>query len=136
MRVERKRFTEGKLVADLAQWLTAVGYRVRTEVSFLGQSVDVVATRGRWVTLIEAKLNDWRRALQQCESHDMVADYICVVIASVRIADDFKVEAARRGYGIIHYNKRTGALSWACRPARNTRIWPPQRKAWLSSASR
>ena|ERR1700682_4740455 len=135
MKPEAKRFTEAKLVDDLAEWLKAIGYQVRTEVALLGQSVDVVATKGHWITLMEAKVSDWQRALRQCESHDMVADYICIVIASVHVAEDLKIEASRRGYGIIHYSRTTGALSWVCQPTRNTRVWLPQRKAWLAASN-
>jgi Holliday junction resolvase len=136
MQRRKKSFSEAKVVGDLAQWLTTTGYRVRTEVSLLGKSVDVVGIRGRWVTLFEAKVSDWRRAIQQCEGHDTVADYICIVIASARVADHFKHEASRRGYGIIHYSRRTGALSWICKPIRNTRVWRPQRKLWSLSSGK
>jgi hypothetical protein len=128
--------SESKIVAELAAWLIAAGYRVRTEVPVLGASVDVVGTRGRWVTVFEAKVADWRKALRQCETHDTVADYICIVIASARIADHLKEEANRRGYGIIHYSKKTSLLSWICKPVRNTRVWKPQRKLWALSSSR
>jgi hypothetical protein len=126
-------FSEGDLVCKLTRWLDTDGYRVRHEVSVLGQSADVVGMRGRWVTFFEAKVSDWRRALHQCQAHESIADYICIVIASSGINTRLKLEATRRGYGIVHYRQNDATLSWVCRPVRNTRVWRPQRKVWACS---
>jgi len=122
------RLTEIDMVSKLIEFLSLEGYRVRQEVPNMGQSADLVATRGRWVTFVEAKLKDWKRAIQQCRPHEQVADFICVAVASVNVSDSLVREAQDRGYGIIHRNRNTGAFSWVTRPALNGNVWRPQRR--------
>jgi hypothetical protein len=96
----------------------------------MGQSADMVATRGRWVTIIEAKMRDWRRALEQCQGHETVADFVCVAIASARVADGLLRAACARGYGVIHYDGKKGEFGWTLRPRLNRLVWAPQRRHW------
>src|SRR5438067_204502 len=97
-------FSEAQLVMMLTSWLVTNGYKVRHEISNMGQSVDVVAIRGRWVTVFEAKIGKWRKALQQCQGHEAVADYICLALACGTINDDLRSEVEKRGYGLVHYS--------------------------------
>lgn len=127
---------EADLVDSLARELKDEGYRIRVEVSNMGQSIDMVATRGRWVTVIEAKMQDWRRAVNQCRAHEPVADYICIAVASVKISDSLTEEAKRSGYGIIHYCRTSQKFRWVLRPPRNKRIWAPQRRHWARGVKR
>ena len=122
--------SEVELVDRLAEWLNHQGYRVRTEVANMGQSADVVAIRGRWVTIIEAKLKDWRRALGQCQAHETIADYVCVAFSLVSVPTELKTIAESRGYGLIHYHAITEQFTWAVVPRRNNRVWSPQREYW------
>lgn len=122
--------SEADLVARLTAWLMADGYRVRTEVANMGQSADVVALRGRWATIIEAKLKDWRRAVEQCQAHEVIADYVCIAIALVTVPDGLVAVAQTRGYGIIHFDGAANAFCWAVLPRRNRKIWAPQRECW------
>lgn len=122
--------SEASLVAALADMLRNEGYKVKTEVSNMGQSVDVVAIRGRWVTAIEAKLRNWKKALMQCHSHEQVADYICVAIATSVVPNDLLTHARNYGYGIIHWIPDTGKIAWITRPRLNRRVWMPQRRHW------
>jgi len=96
----------------------------------MGQSADIVATRGRWVTFIEAKVAHWRRALAQCQAHEQVADFICVALASVSLADEFLRTARERGYGVIHCDLPGEKCEWVVRPQKNRNVWGPQRKHW------
>jgi hypothetical protein len=122
--------SEAELVNRLVHMLLDDGYRVRTEVSNMGQSVDLVATRGRWVTVVEAKLYNWKRAVEQCRAHEQVADYVCVAVASVSVAQELLVEARRSGYGVIHFDRTSQQFVWAVRPILNRRVWRPQRRRW------
>jgi hypothetical protein len=90
----------------------------------------MVAIRGRWVTIIEAKMRDWRRALRQCQGHEQVADFVCVAIASARVADELLCAARAKGYGVIHYDGKKDEFGWTLRPRRNRLIWVPQRRYW------
>ena len=92
----------------------------------MGQSTDVVATQGRWLTCVEVKLKAWQRALQQCRTHCTVADFIYVAIALKEVPDKLIVEAAVLGYGILHV-PRNGRCYVALEPRRNKLVWKPQR---------
>lgn len=123
---------ESDFVEHLSASLKLQGFRVRTEVSNMGQSVDMVATRGRWVTVIEAKLSDWKRALGQCRAHEHIADYICVAVGSASVPPGLIDEAKSLGYGVIHYNRMLKDFQWIVRPKVNKSVWRPQRKYWAS----
>ena len=120
--------SEYEMVSSLTEFLVAGGYRVRHEVPNMGQSVDLVATRGRFLTFVEAKLRDWRRALNQCRAHKLVADYICIAIASHEVSKSLLIEARQFGYGVIHFNRQTHIYQWVNKPIRNGDVWKAQRK--------
>ena len=52
---------EAALVDHVADFLRKRGYRVRLEVPNMGQSMDIAATKGRWLTAVEAKMRDWHQ---------------------------------------------------------------------------
>ena len=116
------------MVRVLTKFLTRAGYRVWHEVPNMGQSADVVAKRGKFLTFVEAKLADWRRALEQCRAHHHVADYICIAITGQKVSEELMQEAANRGYGVIHFDRSQHSYRWLRRPDRNTGYWPPQRR--------
>lgn len=120
-------FTEQDIVGSVVRLLSESGYRVRTEVPNMGQSADLVATRGRWVTFIEAKKHDWRKALAQCRTHELVADYICIAVGTKSISDAFRAAASAAGYGVIHCES-AASCEWVLQPQRNVSLWRPQRK--------
>jgi hypothetical protein len=128
--------SESELVSRLIRKLKREGFRVRTEVSNMGQSADIVATRGKWVTLIEVKTRNWSRALEQCEAHRQIADFICIAVASVSVSPGL-IEAARvNGYGILHYRPDHDEFDWVVRPQRNKEVWLPQRRYWAKARLR
>lgn len=119
---------EAALVGLLAKSLSASGCRVRLEVSNMGQSVDIVATRGRWVTFIEAKMKDWRRALEQCRAHENIADFICVAVSLKKAPQDLISRVQERGYGLFLCNTNLHKCDLIVWPRRNKRVWVPQRR--------
>jgi hypothetical protein len=118
---------ECELVAIVADFFVSEGYKVRAEVSNLGQSADLVATRGRWVTFIEVKVRDWRSALTQCTAHRLVADYICIALGTKGVSDAARTAAADAGIGLIHAEFGKGC-SWIVKPPLNIAMWRPQRR--------
>jgi len=118
------------MVSLLTAHLQSQGYRVRHEVPNMGQQADVVATRGRWVTFIEAKLSQWPRALMQCRAHEHVADYICIAVATRSIPEPLRLTATSRGYGVIVYRAELNTFEWVIRPKHNHRVWRPHRQQW------
>lgn len=118
---------EHELVGVVAKFLAEQGYKVRAEVPNLGQSADLVATRGRWVTFVEVKVRDWRTAFAQCKAHKLVADYICIALGTKNISQAVVVAAAEAGIGLIHVEVDEGC-SWVARPPLNGTVWRPQRQ--------
>ncbi len=127
------RNPEQKLVGHLVPFLQNSGYRVRLEVPSLGQSADIVATRGRWVTAIEAKMHDWKKALEQCRVHENLADYVCIALGTRTISENLITAAQEQGYGIIHCSSEEPYCSWVLRPRVNKRLWPAQREYWIKN---
>ena len=115
------------MVMRLRDSLCGEGYNVRIEVPNMGQSIDVVATKNRWITAVEAKLTNWRRALAQCVAHEQVADFICIAVGTGGVSDALFAEANNRGYGIIHCAPTGNCCHWVLRPRRNRQVWRPQR---------
>lgn len=125
--------TESAAVRSVCDWLTAHGYRVRREVSLLGQSVDVVATRGRHVTVVEVKIAGWRRTALQARSHELVADYILLAVQTPRVMPRTLRSLSATGYGLVRIEPRTLNCTLLVPPRRNLRIWKPQRLHWAHS---
>ena len=121
---------EHKIVLKLTKFLKTEHYNVRLEVPNLGQSVDLAATRGRWITLIEVKIHDWRTAIKQCRAHEHVADFVCIAVGTKNISKEAVREIKKPGYGLIHYREKDGKdeFNWVLQPARNRLLWRPQRK--------
>ena len=119
--------SEAHLVSRLGNFLIQRGYRVRMEVPNMGQSADLVATRNRWVTIIEAKTHDWRRALDQCQAHEQVADFICIAIGTESISKRLLGAINSTNYGLIHCPVSQDSCRWVVKPKMNTRVWSPQR---------
>lgn len=129
-------FSELDLVSTLTAWLVADGYRVKHEVGNMGQSADLVATKGRWITVFEAKIVDWQRALNQCQAHEVVADFICIAIASAAVSATLESVVRSKGYGLAHFDRGPKTWQWVIRPTRNPRIWRPQRRVWSDNVRR
>ncbi len=125
------KITEIDLVKKLSRHLGRKGYDVFLEIPNMGQSADVVAQKGRWITITEVKLSNWTRALSQCKNHEVIADYIYITVATKKVSERLVVEAERRGYGIIHYNDKTQRFTILLKASINRRIWKPQRKIFL-----
>lgn len=124
----RSMVCEAELVDAVTTLFCKDGYRVRHEVPNMGQSIDLAATKNRWITAVEAKLHDWRRGIKQCQAHELVADYICIAIATQGISDQLRDQALLKGYGIILWDTRKSICTWVERPKRNEKVWLAQRR--------
>lgn len=116
------------LVAAMCAFLRVDGYRPRLEVPNMGQYIDIVATRGRWVLAIEAKLRDWGRALKQINGHYVVADFLAVGLVGKAVSSKLLDKASKHQVGIILCDPETGICSWALKPELNKKVWLPQRR--------
>jgi hypothetical protein len=125
--------TEEHVVSCVEAFLHSYGYRVIREVPNMGQSIDLVGIKGRWSLCVEVKLSDWRRGLQQCRAHTIVADHVALAIASVRVPPLLLQEAEIRGIGIIHFDRALNVCKWASKARLNTGQWRPQRRQFTSA---
>lgn len=128
--------SEHELVSMLVNKLRREGFRVTTEVSNMGQSADVVAIKGRWVTVVEVKAQNWARAIQQCRAHEQIADFVCVAIASASVSKRLEKFVEEAGYGLLHYSREQHDFEWVIRPQQNKGVWRPQRRHWSRSRRR
>lgn len=105
---------------------------IKTEVPNLGQVVDIVKiTPKEEVFCIEAKIDNWSKAIKQCLAHEIVADYIYIAVATVSISDKLYQVAKERGYGIIHCNPYTLKSQFVLQARKNKKFWQPQRTHFL-----
>ena len=118
---------EDEVVYIVSGFLANDGYRIRHEVPNMGQSADLVATKGRWVTFIEAKTKDWRRALDQCRAHEQVADYVCLALAGLTASEELMRHASKVGYGVLFVSTADSVCRWIAMPQHNKFVWGPQR---------
>lgn len=125
--------SETQIVISLAQFLSGEGYKVRFEVPNLGQSIDLVATRNRYVTAIEAKRFDWRRAIRQCRTHELVADYVCIALFADSISDSLRRDTAEAGYGLLWFEPSIERFQWVIQPRRNEKLWLPRRRTFAKN---
>jgi hypothetical protein len=126
---EPKISCEQDVVLVVTEFLAKLGYRVRHEVPNMGQSADLVATRGRWVTFIEAKMSNWSQAMSQCRAHEQVADFICLAVRCDEPSERLLEAVREAGYGLLGVSPQQGIVRWHLFPVRNLEIWAPQRRA-------
>lgn len=118
------RIAEKAVVKQLVEQLIDKDTRIFLEVPSLGQSVDVAWISGEEITFIEAKVNDWRRALKQCEKHFLVADYIWIAVAMKTVNEALLDQARTLGIGVMHY--KDGLVLKCLDAKKNEKIWRPQ----------
>jgi len=121
-------FRESIMVGRLVAHLQSIGLEVRLEVPNMGQSTDIVASSKSRHLFVEAKVHDWKRAIEQCKTHELVADYICIAIGTVGVSNKLIAESRCLGYGIIHCPPSSDKCTWIVKPQRNRNYWPPQRE--------
>ena len=123
--------SEANLVDSLSLSLTSQGFVVRSEVSNMGQSIDLVATKNDDVTAIEVKRKDWRRALEQCKAHMAVADFIVIAISVRKLSREFLQLLHLRGWGLMICDLPDDSWELIIKPERNE-PWKPQRDAFMA----
>lgn len=129
----KKIRSEKDLTHLLKDFFTSRNYEVRLEIPNMGQSADLVAIDDNSITFLEAKINDWKRALEQCVTHEAVADYIFIAVATVKVSADLISEIEKRGYGLIHCEPYSSSCEIVVNPRQNLRIWKPQRQLLLTN---
>ncbi|WPQ64582.1 hypothetical protein SIO70_06845 [Chitinophaga sancti] len=126
------KLLEYSVVKHISTYLKELDYDILHEVPNMGQSVDIVGQKGRWLTFIEVKINNWNRAFDQCKTHELVADFIFIGIATKKVSEQLKIKAKEKGYGIIHFNPNNNLCEFIIKPSLNKKIWLPQREILLS----
>lgn len=117
---------EVDLTASLVAHLLPIVDEIQTEVSNMGQSIDVVFLKDSKYTAIEVKLSNWKQALRQCKAHELVADYIAIAISTKTISKMFYDISKKSGYGIYHYCNNEWRI--VLKPVSVSRNWKPQKE--------
>lgn len=123
--------TERELAEFTVNQLISLGFQTIKEVPNLGQSVDIVARKGNKLILIETKLHNWRKALNQASSHLFVADYVYIVLPKKLFSSELYETAVQLGIGVIEVDANNLLWCTAVKAARNKKIWLPQREQFL-----
>jgi len=126
------KLLEYSVVKHISAYLKNLDYDILHEVPNMGQSVDIVGKKGRWLTFIEVKIHNWNRAFEQCKTHELVADFIFIGIATKKVSEQLIIKAREKGYGIIHFNPDNGLCEFIVKPSLNKKVWLPQREVLLS----
>ncbi len=124
---DKKINSENNIIELLNDYYNKNNFIVKNEVPNMGQSVDIVAKKGRWITCIEAKLFNWNRAIQQCNAHELVADFIYIAVSTKSISKNLHEKAKKKGYGLIHINPFNGEINIQLKAIKNNKYWVPQR---------
>ena len=118
--------SENDIVNLIAGFLVGEGYRVFCEVCSMNQRVDIIAQKNRWLTAIEVKKGDWRKALWQCRAHEPVVDFVCIAIGTVGVSDALSNAIKQAGYGLWHCPPG-GVPSLVIPPKRKKMFWKTER---------
>lgn len=102
------KLSEQDMVAAAVAKLTSLGYRVATEVPFLGRSIDLVIHAGEALVAIEFKRRDWSRALMQARDHTLGADLAYVCVPRTRITERLLAKAEAEGIGVFGWDTDGG----------------------------
>ncbi len=119
---------ESEVVSLLSTFLESAGFKTREEVSSMGQSIDLVAQKNRWIYAFEAKRDNWRKGLLQCKAHELIADYVCLAMGSRTVSESLLDEIDRLGYGLVWCNPEDKTCKWVQLPKVNKNIWKPQKQ--------
>ena len=123
-RMRKKAFSsEYEMVKIVVRFLRDNGYTVETEIPFYSSSIDIVGEKNGKVLAIEAKLGNWKRGLEQCRNHHLVADYVSVVMGSVSISERLVALARAQGFGVFHCSPRDGVIREVVEPKQSFAIW-------------
>lgn len=69
---------ETEIVNRVNQYLKNNGFSYKNEVKFLERKIDIVGVKNRKVVAIEAKVKDWKKALQQAITCKLCSHYVYV----------------------------------------------------------
>lgn len=119
---------EQELVDSLCRQYFQSGYEVRTEVSNMGQSIDIVVLVDGKIMAIEVKRTDWKRGLEQCRAHFLVADYVLLALGKP-ILTPLTLSSVNKGLGILFHDPEWRVKAKA---HQSTRIWQPQRDRFIA----
>ena len=94
---------ETQVTWRVRRYLTGSGYRVRSEVPFLSQRIDLVGVlpRSGEVVAIEAKVDDWRRGLQQVIPYRLCSHEAFLAISARHAQSVDRKVLSKYGIGLI-----------------------------------
>lgn len=122
--------SEIRLVEVLVDQLKSNNTRIFKEVPHCGQSVDLAYLDEDELTFIEVKVNNWRRAIEQCQKHFISADKIWIAIATSKVNTELEEISKRTGIGILHFKNDNFFVHLEAK--KNSNNWMPQKEVVLN----
>ena len=132
--------TEIDVVYHTCVWLEKQGWKTKVECPNMGQSIDIVAMKYQEIWAIEAKLTDWKKAIEQCITHTIIADYISIVVAQNKISDNFlnainnnenyNKDSIKR-FGILKCDKESGEIKLIKTAQKQEYNWQRQKDIFI-----
>jgi len=100
--------TENKIVRYLVDYFLSEGFETFLEVPFLSRRIDLVAQQKSTgdLYLVEAKVSNWRKALEQACIYLLCGDYAYNAIAENFVHRVKEDDLAHHGVGLISVNSR------------------------------
>lgn len=96
----------------------SAGTELRTEVRSHGRArADLVLYNGRDVTIVEAKLSDWKRAVAQATLNLYCADRSYIALWVSAVTDEVVAEARRHQLGVLSVSADTVSVAMKAPPS-------------------
>jgi hypothetical protein len=94
---------ETQVAWRVKRYFTKAGYSVRGEVPFMSKRIDLVGVSPRTgqVIAVEAKVQDWRRGLQQALTYRLCSDEAFLAISTQYLQRVDRLVLAKYGIGLI-----------------------------------
>lgn len=95
------QYPEVFLHSALAAYMSASGWQVREEFSYLTKRFDIVAFNSGVLICIEVKTRDYRKALAQLTTSRLIFHQVFVALASRHMSNNAIAECRNSGAGLI-----------------------------------
>jgi predicted RecB family endonuclease len=109
---------EEKITARVENYLSGEGFMIKREVPALTKRIDIVGIRDGEVWTVEAKVSDWRRALQQANQNRIFGERPYVALWHRHLKNIEERLFDRFGIGIMSVNGDVEIV----RPAKKSKV--------------
>lgn len=100
--------TEGEMEYDIYNKLkdNSEYIEVITEVPIVSRCIDICLVNKNYeIITIECKLNNWRKAIEQCKDHKLCSDYSYICVPKKKVSSKIIDELKEKGIGLFLYDE-------------------------------